>query len=245
MFNTGKIAISSLVLVAIVYSFNFFNFIDEGKRDDCQCDKEKVIEIIKAKDFNSIPEYDTDDFDAGSLYELSGEENKRLWYRDIENPEPTKFTRYWDDYHMNNYHANHKDFIAFYDDKPNVELAFQFGPNWDLWAYHIFVIKKIDCCYLATRSYFRHARFTYKAYAIMDQSAVNELRKILDSVNKNSMDTVKWDYRGYFVDNSSDQEYFIDFDNEIDSLTNEPKVEISLLYNFVDNKIKWNESYSN
>ncbi|MEZ4988315.1 MAG: hypothetical protein R2795_25355 [Saprospiraceae bacterium] len=183
-----------------------------------------------AKDFNRIAEYDTITFSADSLYAIDPQENRRLWYRDIENPDTTKFTKYWNAYVPSNYHANHLDFIEFYENRPDIEIAFQFGPNMDLWAFHIFVIKKIDCCYLATRSYFRHARFTYKAYSIMTKDKVDSLFSVLEPINKIAVDkTESWNYSGYFADNRNKTKFFIDFEKETIKDSNEPQ-RISLNY---------------
>ena len=195
------------------------------------------------KSFNRIAEYDTSAFAADSLYGISPEENRRLWYRDIENPDATKFTKYWNDYVPGNYHADHLDFIKYYENNRDIEIAFQFGPNMDLWAYHIFVIRKLDCCYLATRSYFRHARFTYKAYAIIAPSLVDSLFQVLELINKTPIDiAASGNYSGYFADNRSKTKFYIDFEKETQE-SDEPKKEIMDLYNFVDKNINWTTTY--
>ncbi|MBT1701029.1 hypothetical protein KK083_29320 [Fulvivirgaceae bacterium PWU4] len=218
---------------------------DGSQNDDaCSCDTTKFLYTIRSGEFNRIPEYDTITFAAGKLYDLSANENKRLWYRDIENPDTTKFTRYWNDYLPNNYHADHLDFVNYYENKPETEIAFQFGPNMDLWAYHIFVIKKSGCCYLATRSYFRHARFVYKAFAIIDKSKVDSLYAILEPISKIPMDAdSSWRYRGYFADNRNQTKFYVDFETEMEADHRTPKKEVKSLYNFVDNSIKWVKTY--
>ena len=62
-----------------------------------------------------------------------------------------------------------KNSFNYFVDKSNIELAFQFGPNMDLFAFESFVLRKVECLYLFTRSYFRHGRFTFKSYALLDE----------------------------------------------------------------------------
>ncbi len=211
---------------------------------DCSCDTTKAIQIISNEEFNKLSKYDTITFLGDSLYSLSAEENRKLWYRDIEHKDTSKFTKYWNSYAPNNYHANHLDFVKYYENKSNIDMAFQFGPNRDLWAYHIFVIKKLDCCYLATRSYFRHARFTYKAYAIINGNQVDSLHRILEPINKLPIDSSGTrNYSGYFVDNRNKTKFHIDFNKEVKEESNEPKEEINNLYEFVDKKITWTVTF--
>lgn len=203
--------------------------------------------MITDKNFNRIPKYDTTTFKIKDFYELNKDENRKLWYRDIENIDTTKFTSSWNDYVRSNYHASHLDFIRFYENRNDIEIAFQFGPNMDLWAYHIFVIKKIGCCYLITRSYFRHARFTYKAYSIINKAQLDTLYSIIERTNKQSVtDNAEFNYSGYFIDNRNNRKFFIDFEKEILKINNdqEPKAEIKELYEFVDKKINWIKTYS-
>jgi hypothetical protein len=214
----------------------------------CGCDSLKAKAMITDKNFNRIPKYDTTTFKIKDFYELDKDENRKLWYRDIENIDTTKFTSSWNDYARSNYHASHFDFIKFYEDKNDIILAFQFGPNLDLWAYHIFVVKKIDCCFLITRSYFRHARFTYKAYAIISKTQLDSMYTVIEKTNKLALtDKEVFSYRGYFIDNLNKRKFYIDFENEIlktDNNEQEPKPEIIELYNFVDKIINWTKTYS-
>ncbi|MCU0431957.1 MAG: hypothetical protein MUC87_00725 [Bacteroidia bacterium] len=223
--------------------------------NDCNCDKVATEKIIKSKDFNKLPQfYDTLTDDG--FYSLSAADNRTLWYRDIESPEETKFTNLWNDYAPNNYHAAHLDYIKNYEGKDDIELAFQFGPNSDLWAYHTFVIKKTDCCYLATRTYFRHARFTRKSYAIMDKSQLDSLFSVINEQPVLPPDTTEtFDYCGYFCDNRNKKKFYINFEessiltpvpNQPDTTFKQqvPRPEINRLYDFVDRKIKWIQTYS-
>lgn len=217
---------------------------DEIPAVACTCDTNQTLQTIKAVSFNRIVQYDTAAFPADSFYTLSGSVNRRLWFRDVENPFPTKFTKYWNDYAWSNYHADHIDFVNYYDSIPGVEIAFQFGPNMDLWAYHIFVVKKVNCCYLVTRSYFRHARFTYKAYSIIDSLKLDSLYQVLQPINKLPVDTVaEWNYSGYFSDNRHHTKFYIDFEKEVQGEKKEAKPEVAKLYDFVDHRIKWTVTY--
>jgi len=238
-----------IILIALTVIFAFRPVIN----NDCNCDKAATEKIIKSNNFNKLPQFDDTLTDKG-FYSLSTADNKTLWYRDIENPEKTKFTSLWNDYARNNYHASHLDFIKNYQGKKDIELAFQFGPNGDLWAYHTFVIKKVGCCYLATRSYFRHARFTGKKYAILDKAQLDNLFNVLAEQKPHAIDTVEtFDYSGYFMDNRNNKSFYINF--EKDQLwvpskqdtaikTMEVRPEIDKLYDFVDDKIKWIKTYS-
>ena len=212
----------------------------------------QAINSILSKNFNRLAEYDTSSVAPDSLYGMSKEENRRLWYRDVENPDTSKFTKYWNAYVPTNYSADNYDFVNFYRGNSDVELAFQFGPNDDLWAYHIFIIKKIDCCYLVTRSYFRHARFTYKAYSVITPTQVDSLFSVLDSIDKSEIDEQdsSFAYRGYVVDNRHRENYFIDFEKQVivnkdnRRRSSEPNEKVKRLYDFVDNRIRWKATYN-
>lgn len=220
------------------------------KKTACDCDTLQTKEIVLNKNFNHISKYDTVAFAESDFYKLDSSINRLLWYRDIENIDTTKFTSLWNDYLPTNYHASHLDFVKFYKGRQDIELAFQFGPNRDLWAYHIFVIKKIGCCYLITRSYFRHARFTYKAYSIINNIQVDSLYSILKKINVQPVGgKEQFKYCGYFVDNRNMKNFFIDFEKETDNATGKTegkktKKEVNDLYEFVDKKISWTKTYS-
>lgn len=216
----------------------------------CDCDTIQTKNIVTNKSFNRIPQYDTFIFAKSDFYKLNTIVNRDLWYRDIENIDTTKFTNLWNDYSPFNYHASQLDFVNFYTNKKDIELAFQFGPNMDLWAYHIFVVKKIGCCFLVTRSYFRHARFTYKAYSIINTKQVDSLYSILSKVNTQPVgQKEEFKYCGYFVDNRNGKQFFIDFEKETEKVSpnngeQQPKKEVMALYEFVDKKINWTKTYN-
>lgn len=189
---------------------------------------------------NSIPEYDTISFEPKNLYSLSREENRRLWYRDVQNPDTTKFTRYWNDYVDVNYHANQQDFVTYFYSKKDIELAFQMGPNSDLWAYHQFVLRKLRNDYLLCHSYFRHARFTYKAYAVLDNNKVDSLFTVLNLLPRQNTDSVSWNYTAFVADNRNKNKYRI----ELDQLKSDTTVNnLNIFYDYLDKKIKWVETY--
>lgn len=220
-------------------------------QDSCNCDSNIVKRLIKRKDFNQILPFDNATFSNSKFYQLDSQTNRKLWFRDIENPTKTKFTALWDAYSQSNYYASPIDFLQYYENRNNIELAFMFGPNADLWAYHIFIIKKINCCYLITRSYFRHNRFTYKSYSILDGHKLADLYKIISNAHPKKIDSTKsYGYCGYFMDNSNKRKYLIDFSTEViqekDSsniIHDKPKEEILTLYNFVDKEINWTVTY--
>lgn len=226
------------------------SFCTSRKEQACsKCDTLKTKQLITNKNFNQIPEYDSRSFPRLDFYSLDSNINRMLWYRDIENTDTTKFTTLWNDYHPANYHAWHHDFLKYYKGKKDIELAFQFGPNDDLWAYHTFVVKRIGCCYLVTRSYFRHARFTFKAFSIIDETKLDTFYSLLKKINTSNVpDSESFSYAGYFADNRNKKTFFIDFEREIRGEKDvngwaPPKFEIQELYDFVDKKINWTKTY--
>lgn len=212
---------------------------------NCKCDSTSVLKIINSNDYLKIDKYDSPSFSPDSIYSLSAKQNRLLWFRDIESIDTTKFTKYWNDYRPDNYHADNSDFISYYSQDKDIELAFQFGPGGMMWTYHSFVIKKIDCCYLITRSSFTHARFRYKAYAFLSETQLNDFRKILEpfSTDPAPLKEEEYGYHGHFIDSKRDKPYIIDFDNEIDENSNEPTQAVMSVYKFVDDSIKWIDTY--
>lgn len=236
----------------IVREFNSRQFIATPTLEDtCNCNNSAVTALIQKKSFNRIEEYDSKSFAKKKFYDLDSQINRTLWFRDIENPTKTKFTELWNAYRDKNYYADPIDFLNFYNKKQNIPLAFMFGPNGDLWAYHIFVVRKMECCYLITRSYYRHNRFTYKAFAILDSRKLTELYDIVRKINLVPLDAKKsYGYTGFFMDNLNAKEFLIDFENEkvkIQDSTNvynsKPKQEVLNLYEFVDKGVHWVKTY--
>jgi len=211
----------------------------------CACDSLNTVGVINSKVFNSIPEFDTSTFDMTKFF-IDDSINRVLWYRDIENKGPTRFTPLWNDYYPAAYHASDSDFGKFYHDKKGIELAVQLGPNMDLWAYHIFVFKKMGCCYLVTRSYFRHARFTYKAYAIINEVMMDSLYIILSKIYTLPLSSKQdFHYVGYFVDNRFRKSFYVDLENVVSPpmIRSKPKQEVQEFYDFVDKGIPWKMTY--
>ena len=242
MTKANLLLLSLFLLTTLSFIAASNDSLDTGP--NCTCDTTFVLEAIKAEDFNSIPKYDSPDFNPLDLYDIGQEENKRLWYRDIENPDTTKFTRHWNDYVPDNYHADHYDFIAHFKNKEGIELAFQLGPQSVLWAYHTFVFKKMGCCYLVTRSYFSHARFTYKGYAIIDSNQMNQLFGLLEQMNQSPADSdYPLGFSGFFADNRNNQQFLVDFQKEVTPETGTPTNEVSAFFSFVDEKIQWIQTY--
>lgn len=215
----------------------------------CECDTLSARQIITARDFNRFPLYDTSSFKEDNFYELDSAINRSLWYRDIENTDTTKFTRLWNAYYPENYYASQADFVHYYAGRPDIEMAFQLGPNHDLWAYHTFVFKRIGCCYLATRSYYRHARFTYKAYAVVNEKKIDTLYSILGTINKSGIDSSNvLSYIGAFADNRNNKKFKIDFEKEKEPVKSEkedapPCKEVLEFYEFIDKRIGWIITY--
>lgn len=213
---------------------------DTGEYADyCACDSTATRQLILSENYLK-GRHDDDAFLPDSLYSLSAEENRLLWFRDIESPDTTKFTEYWNDYVPKNYHADNTDFIEFYEDKEGVELAFQFGPGGMMWTYHSFVIKKVNCCYVITRSAFTHARFRYKAYALLTDEDMKKLRNVLAPFETTAIPhEEEYGYHGHFIDNLNQRTFFVDFENSGDAGSQS----IEALYHFVDDSIRWNSTY--
>ncbi len=231
--------------LALILFFNssILNSACSFKNIECKCDTTKVIKIILNDNYLRISKYDTSTFAPDSFYTLSAKENRLLWFRDIESPDPTKFTTYWNDYVSKNYHANNKDFIDYYDSNSEAELAFQFGPGGMMWSYHSFVIKKVECCYLVTHSVFTHARFRYKEYAIIDAFELQKIRNLLVPFDTTSI-PLKDEYgnHGYFIDKPYNKKFFINFKKQVDA-SNEPTKELMRFYNFLDDSLKMKTTY--
>jgi len=207
------------------------------------CDTVAVLQQLES--INHLPTYDTVTFRPNSLHELPKAQNRQLWFRDFEMPYKTRFTPRWNDYHIANYRAKHLDFVAYYRGKANITLAFQIGPNYqDLWAFHISVIRKIGDCFLITRSYFRHARFTYKAYAWLNAEQVDKFFDLINAVNTLKVTEKEPEgYTAFFADNRNKKTFYIDFKAETDPKTKEPTEALKNFVQFFDVGIPWRLSY--
>lgn len=226
--------------------------------DECEC--YKTYEIEQQEFSPSVP-INPRLVPIANFKRLNNSENKTLWFEEIKFPLKTLYTSLWDDYSPNNYHTSHHNFTEYFKYSGDVELAFQFGPNTDLWAYHTFVISKRGSCYLAVRTYFRHARFTNKSYSMMCPSQVDSLRSILEKLPQKQTSE---GYRGSFRDNRKDSTFCVSFNHEVqlvplDTIISQPSngsidttiistseytEPITKLFEFVDHKIIWVDSYS-
>lgn len=248
-------------LIIILIAISVGCSIKPVSNNNCNCDRDLTESIVKSKDFNRLPKYD-DTLTGRGFYNLPYDDNKALWFREVETPEKTKFTHLWNEYVPNHYIASQHSFIKYYKDKKGIELAFQFGPKDELWAYHVFVFRKIGCCYLATKSFFSHARFHDKLYAIIDKAKMDSLYSILAEQKTSNIEVIEsYDNCGYFADNRNNKCFYINFiqDQIVETLwkdtsntqfkapdiqTQRIRPEIEKLFDFVDNQIIWNVTYS-
>lgn len=239
---TGLAAGFGLLLACSVTGYS------QQSKPACDCDTAKARQLVTSKKFNRIPAYDTATFTQADFYTLNAGINRMLWFRDIENADTTKFTRLWKAHQLYSYRAKHTDFVKHYNGRKDIELAFQLGPNSDLSAYDNFVIKKIGCCYLITRSYFRQGHFSCKYYSILSSTQVDLLYAILDKINVQPVsDIEEYVYCGYFADNRNKKTFFINFEKEIDDIRDgydevQPKVEVRILFDFIDRTIRWTKT---
>ena len=206
----------------------------------------KVLKVVKEQLF--IPKYDTlASFSEKEFIWLGVNESVELWIRDIESPDTTRYTKYWNEFAGSDLAIGDRGFTDHYSNRSDIEIAFKFGPIlYDLFSYHIFVVKEIDNYFLVTRSYFRHNRFTYKAYAILSKERIDRLFSILDIRTKIPMDTAKTSgYIGVFVDNRNNIQYYLDFQKESIEAENNPKKtkEYLSLFNYLDQEIEWKVTY--
>lgn len=237
-----NIALLSFLILSLVGCNRSDDILLTSVDENCNCDFSAVKRIIDSKSYLTKSKYDNSSFKPDTLFSLSESENRLLWFRDIESADSTKFTPFWMD-RETSYHADNLDFIRYYSQNNNFELAFQFGPGGMMWTYHSFIIKKIKCCYLITRSSFTHARFRHKSYAILSRTALVKLRGHLSPFMNNSIpEKEEYGYHGHFIDNTNNKKFFIDFEKEMDSL-NKPSRRIDAIYKFLDDSIKWVDKY--
>jgi hypothetical protein len=179
-----------------------------------------------------------------NFYALDSVSNKQLWFEDIESIDSTQYTRLWDAYHENSFQASHRDFRNHYAESPDTELAFQIGPGGPLWTYFTFVLKKKECCFVFSRTSFTHARFRYKAYAILNRQKVDSLFDFMDALDKRDELDVGNSMTATFIDRRNDEMFDVaveKFSSDHRSLP--PDSAVIKFINFVDTKIKWTETY--
>jgi hypothetical protein len=203
----------------------------------CVCDTLKLKSQLSTVSVDSIK--------TANFYEVDSIENQQLWFTDIESIDSTHYTRLWDDYHENNFHASHKIFKDYYSKSPNTELAFQIGPAGPLWTYYTFVLKKRDCCFVFIRTSFAHARFRYKGYSLLSQQKVDSLIDFVKTLDKTEVDEQAYLMTASFVDNRNDEMFDVAIEHvSIDDHKNLPPDSAVIKFlNFVDAKIRWTETY--
>jgi hypothetical protein len=230
--------ISIPIVVGIAFSMQCTSKIDDAKWDPpppCPCDSACLWKIVMDPMFGAMP---ADSLD--NIYGLTREECRSLWFRDIESPDTSKFTRQFNSYFASSYYADNRDFASYYKGRKDIPLAFQLGPNMDLWAFHSFVARSIDSCYLLTHSYYRHARFTMKEFAFLDRAGLDTLRTRLYALKSTSQDT-SW-YSLVVSDNAHNEQFFAGMGNreDVDSLVQKLR---NQLYDHLDKVIAWRKSY--
>lgn len=223
---------------------------------NCDCDTLKAKATVFHKEFNNIPLFDTVNFLQQNFDTLPRNVKELLWFRDLENAIPTQFTSFWSSGRFTRIKdsdttdkvvvSREKAFVDRYFNRQNIELAIELGPNMDLWAYHYFIFRKIENCYVVTHSYFRHARFTFKSYAIINETQLKSLFEILEKANvEDFVGQTANGYAGYFVDNRNKRNLFIDFQSKKNVRENQNNYseEIQNLFEYLDKKIAWNVTF--
>ncbi|MCK6544199.1 hypothetical protein L6Q79_16140 [bacterium] len=187
------------------------------------------------------------------FYSLTQEANRTLWFKEIGLPCASSITPLWDDYHQNNYRAAGKDFIDYFSSDTSILYAAQFGPNLDLWAFTSYVARPFRDSVLLVHSYFRHARFTYKSYALISLSVSDSLHSLFLNLQKYEPDS-SWedaDFSGFIIEGRTRFSFIVDLSKayhyvDVDSVrkkrvTND---EVTSLNSFLDNSIKWKTTYN-
>jgi len=242
-----------ILLIIFFISTSFLNVLNGQNSDkNCDCKKENIELLITKRNF-ALEIKTEEDF-----YKLSKKKNRILWFDDIESPKPTDFTPNWDSYHKKNYHFSRKDFIKKYHNNEEIPIAFNIGPNWDLGAYTLFVVKKINDCYLLTLSYFRHSRFTYKSYSIISECQLDKLFSLLKNITKSFElerdQNIDWDIDACFVDNRNNQIYFPKMYDSVEStelfegkmttfITDELNEKMKFFNDYLYKEINWIKTY--
>ena len=112
---------------------------------------------------------------------------------------------------------------------------------------------KTGCCYLVTWSYYRHARFTSKRYAILGPQDIDSLFSVLGNLDKlpaqyDDAFDYRRSYSGVFVDNRNGNRFDIFFETlQVPSYAGStkwvPTPAIKKLYDFIETNIPWRETY--
>lgn len=142
----------------------------------CSCDTSEVSKIIHSESFKFSNGYSKGNVISNDkFWTTDSMKLKNLWFKEIEMPLETPYTKYWDAYSPRSVFADHLEFIDHYTKSGNVDFAIMIGPDGNLWAFRTYIGKKIGCCYLLTFAYYRHARFTEKSYTIINQEQADSL----------------------------------------------------------------------
>ncbi len=208
----------------------------ERKTSDCVCDPLALTSRLSS----ALP----DTLTIEDFYKLDSKTNQQLWFADIGHIDSTRYTRLWNDYQENNFHASHEVFRNHYRELPDTELAFQIGPAGPLWTYYTFVLKKQDCCFVLTRTSFVHARFRYKAFAILNEQKTDSLFSFLTTFDKTETEEDASLMKASFIDNRKNELFEVVMDKF--SAADEPlppDSSVIRFLDFVDTKIKWTETY--
>jgi len=107
------------------------------------------------------------------------DDNRQLWYKEIETPVKTKYTKEWFDNPFY-FHADNEDFEHNYSRHDSIFFAVQIGPYGAMWSYKTVTCKKAGDRYQLVCTVFTHNRFRYKATALLDQNKFIGLSDIID-----------------------------------------------------------------
>lgn len=209
----------------------------------CVCDSACLYNVVTSPGFGGVSAWDDARISADTIYGSGDSLVRALWFRDIESPDTTRFTRSFNSYFRGTYSASAKDFINFYHGRRDVPLAFQLGPNDDLWAFHSFVVKPVDECYLISHSYYRHGRFTFKAFGFLDKGGLDTLREKLLAFTQWPLDTTE---RYYYELGICDNEKHVALRSnmkEPEDTTSARSRTMHRLYDHLDHSIRWFHSY--
>jgi hypothetical protein len=132
-----------------------------------------------------------------------------------------------------------------YYSKSSDTLAFQIGPVGDLWTYYTFVLKQRDCCFVFTRTSFTHARFRYKGYSLLSRQKIDSLFAFINTLDETEVDEEAFLTSASFVNHQSGEIFDVAMEtvSPDDHRHLPPDSAVIKFLNFVDNKIKWIETY--
>ncbi|HAA18873.1 MAG TPA: hypothetical protein DCR93_28465 [Cytophagales bacterium] len=207
------------------------------------CDSAQAANHLLSPEYLHLPAFDHSHFTTDSFYSLPLAANRRLWFREIEHPDSTRFTPHWWD-RPESYHADQLDFAQHYWLDSTVRLAMQFGPNEDLWAYNIFIVKEVAGCLVVSRSYFRHARFTYKAYALITEPQLLALRQQLGYFAHHRLRPVNTqEHYAIIADHQCPAPYYLDVGAALQERGTLPHRVMLDLFAFLGEELPWVTTY--